>query len=111
MAADARLAAGLWVVALLRRLSQEAIPVYVLAHGDDTAGDVQVKSVTPWQTALWSRQWDLASDSRVWNALTVATEAEADAILARARVRDPDLWLLEVEITPERLAALLKDMG
>ena len=44
--AEARLAAGIWVAAYLRRLGLAGIPAYVTRHGDDTAGSVMVKCAT-----------------------------------------------------------------
>lgn len=111
MATEPRLAAGFWVAALLRRLSQAAIPAYVTAHGDDTAGDVQVKAVAGRDVTVFTRQWDLASDRRGWVSEPLPSEAEADARMARARGRDPDLWLLEVEAQADTIAALLAEMG
>ena len=62
--AEARLAAGVWVAAYLRRLMLADIPAYVTRHGDDTAGAVMVKCATlDGRASLWTRQWDLTPTS------------------------------------------------
>lgn len=98
MATEARLATGIWVAALLRRLDGEAIPAYVTRHGDDTAGVVLVKAVGRDGTAtLFAREYDLESGARCWTRRLVAPEREVDAAVARESRFDPDLWVLEVE--------------
>lgn len=96
--AEARLAAGIWVAAYLRRLSLADIPAYVTRHGDDTAGAVMVKCATlDGQASLWAREWDLESDQRLWQCLSQSDEARIDAEIARHAARDPDLWVIEIE--------------
>ena len=94
----ARLASGIWVAAYLTRLRLADIPVYVTARGDDTAGAVVVKLATlDGQAQAFQRSFDLNSGRRVWVTLTAGAEPEVDALLLRQRVRDPDLWILEIE--------------
>lgn len=96
--AEARLAAGIWVAAYLRRLGLADIPAYVTRHGDDTAGSVMVKCATlDGRASLWVREWDLESDQRVWQQLSEAPERDIDARIARDAARDPDLWVIEIE--------------
>jgi hypothetical protein len=96
--AEALLAAGLWVAAYRARLGQAAIPAYVLARGDDTAGAVLVKCAhLDGRATLWQREWDMDSDTRPWVAAQTGAEAEIDAAIARQRSRDPDLWVIEIE--------------
>ncbi|SIS59733.1 DUF1491 family protein [Phaeovulum vinaykumarii] len=98
MATEPRLAAGLWVAAYLARLQAAAIPAYVTARGDDTAGAVMVKCARLDGTAqLHERQYDPFADTRAWVCIADAPEAEIDARIARSRARDPDLWVLEIE--------------
>lgn len=95
---EARLAAGIWVAAYLRRLSLADIPAYVTRHGDDTAGAVLVKCATlDGRASLWTRGWDLESDRRLWQQLNAADEPAIDAEIARNIARDPDLWVIEIE--------------
>lgn len=98
MAGPARLAAGLWVSAYLARLSAQAIPAYITARGDDTAGDIVVKCARLDGSAqAWQRRYDLARDGYCWQILHDGPEPEVDAALARALARDRDLWLIEME--------------
>ena len=39
----------------------------------------------------------MAPLKRVWVLLAEGPEVEVDAALTRARARDPDLWLIELE--------------
>ena len=95
---SARLTADLWVSAYLTRLRLADIPVFVTARGDATAGAVIVKSSTlDGKASAYQRSFDLLSGARAWVLLTEGPEAEVDALLARQRSRDPDLWLIEVE--------------
>ncbi len=94
----ARLAAGLWVQAYLARLRLAGIPVYIAAKGDPTAGAVAVKCATlDGRAAAFQRVLDPATGRRVWATLAEGAERDVDAALARARGRDPDLWVIELE--------------
>lgn len=93
-----RLTTGFWVAAYLTRLQAAAIPVFVARRGDATAGAVIVKVATlDGQARAFQRRFDLMADRRVWEVLAEGAEAEVDAVLARARARDPDLWIIEIE--------------
>lgn len=95
---SARLASGIWVSAYLVRLRQAEIAAYVTAKGDPVSGAVVVKVATPdGQARAFQRGFDLAQESRVWVVLAEGDEREVDAVLARARGRDPDLWVIELE--------------
>lgn len=94
----ARLSARFWVDAYLARLRLAAIPAFVVAHGDDTAGAVLVKINTlDGRARLWQRGFDLTTGARRWAVLAEGAEAEMDAAIARQRGFDPDLWVIEVE--------------
>lgn len=94
----ARLASGLWVQAYLARLGAANLPAYVLARGDETAGAVAVKSARLDGTArVFERSLDLMTGARTWIISAEGAEPDVDAYLARARSRDPDLWVIEVE--------------
>lgn len=95
---NARLAAHVWVGAYLTRLRLAAIPVYVAAKGDPTAGAVAVKLATlDGRAQLWRRMFDPMAEARAWVRMAEGPESEIDAALARERGRDPDLWVIEVE--------------
>lgn len=93
-----RLASGIWVAAYLARLRVAAIPVYVTARGDDAAGAVLVKLATlDGRARVYQRIADPDRGGRSWDVLAEGDEASVDAVIARARARDRDLWVIEVE--------------
>lgn len=93
-----QLTAELWVQAYIRRLQLAGIPVYVAARGDATAGAVVVKLATlDGQATAWERRFDLTSGMRRWEELAKGPEREVDELLTRARSRDRDLWIVEIE--------------
>lgn len=93
-----RLTADFWVRAYLTRLGLADIPAYVVARGDPTAGAVVVKLATlDGQARAFQRSVDIMTGERVWVVLAEGVEAEVDAVLARQRRRDPDLWIVEIE--------------
>ena len=93
-----RLASGLWVAAYLNRLRLAEIACYVTARGDAQAGAVVVKVATlDGKARAYQRSFDLAADARVWVVLADGAEAEVDALLARQKMRDRDLWIIELE--------------
>ncbi len=93
-----RLTAGVWVGAYLARLRLAAIPAFVTARGDATAGAVLVKLNTLDGAAVChQRSVDLMTGGRVWIVLAEGPEAEVDAAIERQKRFDPDLWVIEVE--------------
>lgn len=94
---EARLTTGFWVSAYLTRLRLANIPAYV-TRGDEQAGAVVVKVATlDGRAQAFRRQYDLARDAQIWVPLVEGPEAEVDAVLARERARDRDLWVIELE--------------
>lgn len=105
-----RLTTRFWVDAYLARLRFMDIPAYVVAHGDDTAGAVLVKSATlDGQATLFQRSYDLLEDTRVWDVLAQGAEPDVDASIAKQRGFDRDIWVIEVEDRAGR--TLLGDPG
>ena len=93
-----RLTAEIWVAAYLARLRQIAVPAFVVARGDATAGAVLVKLNTlDGRACCYQRSFDLMSGDRRWVVLTEGDEREVDAAIGRQRGFDPDLWVIEVE--------------
>lgn len=93
-----RLTADFWVRAYLARLRLAGIPAYVTAKGDATAGAVLVKLATLDGAAkAFQRSFDLVSGDRVWMVLAEGDEAAVDAVIARQRGHDRDLWVIEIE--------------
>jgi hypothetical protein len=108
--AKMRLVAEFWVAAYLTRLRLADIPAYVTARGDATAGAVAVKVATlDGRARAHERRSDILSGDRRWFLLAEGPEAEVDAVLTRARARDPDLWVIEVEDRAGR--SLLEEDG
>jgi len=92
-----RLTAEFWVSSYINRLRLEAIPAFVTARGDATAGAVIVKLNTlDGRAQAFQRSFD-GQGARVWVVLAEGDEAAVDAALARQRGFDPDLWVIEVE--------------
>ena len=97
---DDRLPTELWLKAHMRRLSLEGIPVAVLHRGEAMGGTVLLKLnqldlgcrvLTQARGPDGALGWLAAFENRF------VAEAEADAYVARAVKRDPDLWALEIE--------------
>ena len=106
----ARLVADFWVAAYLARLSMGNIPAYVTARGDATSGTIMVKSATlDGQARAFQRSADPITGARIWMVMAQGPEPEVDAALMRARARDPDLWIIEVEDRAGR--TLLEEPG
>jgi len=104
-----RLTARFWVDAYLARLRFQAIPAFVTAHGDDTAGVVWVKLNTlDGQARLFARRYDFMSDTTRWEEVLCDAETVVEARLASEKRSDPDLWVIEVEDRAGR--HLLEDM-
>lgn len=107
---SARLTADFWVAAYLARLRLADIPVYVTRRGDPTAGAVLVKCATLDGLAkAYQRSFDLMTGDRAWVVLAEGNEGAVDAVIDRARSRDPDLWVIEVEDRAGR--TLLDEVG
>ena len=99
---DARLPTGLWVSALVRRAQIEGASAFVLQKGDDQRGDVLVKVARLDGTArAYVPGFDLDTGARIFTDHTLRgvhnSESEIDAYIRRARERDSDLWVIEIE--------------
>ncbi len=97
---EARVRTDLWVRAHLRRCSAEAVPAVVARRGDAGAGAVLVKVnclekgcrvLTQARDHEGRPCWLAAMEGRL------VPESQADAYIARAVLRDSDLWVLEIE--------------
>ena len=93
-----RLTSEIWIAAYLMRLSQAAIPAFIVRKGDATAGAVLVKLNTlDGSATCYQRSFDLVSGERQWVVLAEGPEAEVDQKVERQREFDPDIWVIEVE--------------
>jgi hypothetical protein len=84
----------------LRRCNAQGLPVAVLRRGDPVGGMVLLKINRLEQgCALLTQTRDLAGRLAWLQALSggLVSETEADAYIARAVTRDPDLWVIEIE--------------
>jgi hypothetical protein len=96
-----RLAAGMLVAALVRRIEQEGGSAMVLARGDATAGALLVQLADRGvEGALVERRLGLAGYE--WAETGPTDSAERPAYLERRRRTDPDLWLVELDHTRAR---------
>jgi hypothetical protein len=91
----ARLASGVKVAALLRRVSAAGGFGTVIARGDATAGSIAIIARDRGDSVLLEPA--LAADGRyAWRE--VAAADAIDSWIERARRRDPDLWIIELDI-------------
>ncbi|MFA9230079.1 MAG: DUF1491 family protein [Microgenomates group bacterium] len=105
-----RLASEIWVAAYLTRLRLANIPAYVITRGDATSGVVLVKLATlDGQARVFEPRFDFSENRRVWAILIAGAEPDVDAALTRARTRDSDLWVIEIEDRAGR--SLLEEDG
>ena len=100
----ARLATGLVVAALIRRVQGVGGNGAVLAHGDETAGAIMLAIAQRGQTMrLLTRRLD-AAGAYVWDDIALppaggeSGSREIGDLIDRARRRDPDLWVVELDI-------------
>ena len=97
---EARLKAGLWVAAQLRRCDHECISAVVARKGDADAGAVLLKLNRLDGTCVVLGRVYTDEGARAWMRVTgeePVPESDADAYLARQTDFDPDLWILEID--------------
>lgn len=112
-----RLKSHIWVSAYLRRLNSTFISAALVRRGDSDAGAIYIKVArldgscqvyAPLSAHLAGGipgDALLLDEGRAWQPVYCpdATESEADAYLARQAGRDPDIWILEVEMPEGKL--------
>ncbi|MEE2920834.1 MAG: DUF1491 family protein [Pseudomonadota bacterium] len=96
-----RLPTKVWVDALVRRAQVAGAAAFVLQSGDEERGDVLVKVARLDGTAaVYTPTMNLDGD-RIFLDLIVQgigpDEAGVDAYVRKARDRDRDLWVIEIE--------------
>lgn len=102
----ARLTAGLRARALIRLVESRGGFGAVLHRGDETAGDLMVRINAPLSADAGAPPVEILAPASTpdgaaaWMRLGrpgFADSAAADAAIARALTRDPDVWVLELE--------------
>lgn len=104
-----RLTSAMLVSALVRRVGNEGGNAVIAAKGDATAGSILLICLDKGERTAF-RERLLGTDGRYsWAAVGPVLDAEfaeVDAWLARRQSRDPDLWIVELDIpNAERFAA------
>jgi hypothetical protein len=97
---DDRLPTDLWVRTHLKRMALDAVAAYVVRRGDPRGGLVILKlNQLERGCRVLSQSRDLEGRLAWLGAKggEFLAEAEADAYIARAVARDPDLWVVEIE--------------
>ncbi len=96
-----RLRTRLWVEALVRRAELAGSAGFIVQHGDDERGDVLVKVASlDGKAAVYLPSMDMQGERVFLNLAAQGVgpdEREVDAYVARARKRDSDLWVVEIE--------------
>lgn len=97
---DERLPTGVWVMAHVRRSNGAGVPAMVVRRGDEGRGAVLLKlNHLGGGCRLLAQARDIEGVLG-WMAVqkgALMPEPEADAYIARAVDRDPDLWVIEIE--------------
>lgn len=89
----ARLKTGLWVRAVMRRISSDGTSAMVLKKGDEDAGAVLI--------VLRDRDDNVAllrENGSDWIRADVEGATGLEDYLERQRRYDPDLWVIELEV-------------
>jgi hypothetical protein len=97
---NTRLATSLWVGAGIRAASAKGIPALLRRRGEPEAGTVVLKlNLLEAGCRVFTQSRDGAGELAWLPALKGATvpDADAEAYVARAIARDPDIWVVEVE--------------
>ncbi|MBP6014363.1 MAG: DUF1491 family protein [Alphaproteobacteria bacterium] len=97
---EPRLKTSIWAAALIRRAEVNGASAFVARKGDAESGAVIVKVALLNGTArVWSSAYGRDGERR-WVRATgaeVVPDADAESYVARARARDEDLWVIEIE--------------
>ena len=97
---EPRLKTWIWVSALIRRAELGGAAAFVAHKGEPDSGAVLVKiSLLDGQARVWSSAYG-GDGHRRWVKATgpaLVPDVDAEAYVARARSRDSDLWVVEIE--------------
>ena len=96
-----RLPSWLWVDALVRRVQVAGASCFIVQKGDRERGDVIIKVADLAGGARVNVPRTSMEGERIFSDIRLQgvgeSEAEADAYVRRARERDSDLWVIEIE--------------
>lgn len=97
---EPRLKTYIWVAALIRRAEANGAAAFVAKKGEKDSGAVLVKvSLLDGRARVWSSSYG-ADGARRWIKASgddLVADADAEALVAKARARDGDLWIVEIE--------------
>jgi hypothetical protein len=112
---EPRLATDIRVAALRRLAEAEGGFVTILRKGDPVAGAMLVIGLVKGRDPEVYDRFPSADGGYNWQALTkqdIVTEEQISAIWNKRRLRDPDLWVIELDVaSTERLNGLLTAIG
>lgn len=98
---EERLPTHLWVDALMRRAQVEGASAFVLQRGEASRGDVLIKVADLGGSARAYVPRTSMEGDRIFTDLAAQgvgpDESDVDAYLERAKTRDRDLWIIEIE--------------
>lgn len=97
---DPRLPVHLWIDAQLRPLNDLGVFYYIHKRGEKNSGIILLKiNRLDGFCKLLIQQRDFEGKLGWMNALQVeiVEESKADAYIQRSSLRDPDLWVIEIE--------------
>ena len=97
---EPRLKTLIWVQALMRRADINGASAFVARKGEIDSGAVVVKvSLLNGTAIVWSSSYGSEGERRWIKATGQAPipDTEAESYIERARARDADLWVIEIE--------------
>jgi hypothetical protein len=102
-----RLASGVRVAALLRQVQGRGGFGTVLARGDETAGSIAIVARDRGETRLLE---PVLAMNGGYDWREVAAGDAIDGSIERSRRRDPDLWVIELDI-PDAARFIAESFG
>ncbi|MBL0925088.1 MAG: DUF1491 family protein [Sphingomonadaceae bacterium] len=112
---EPRLASQIRVAALRRLAEAEGDFVTILRKGDDVAGAMLVIGLVKGRNPVVYDRFPSAGGSWSWEPLTsqdIENEGEIWKYWQKRRAKDPDLWVIELDVaSTERLNGLLAAIG
>jgi hypothetical protein len=108
---EPRIATHMLVTSLIRQMAEQGDFATVLHKGDPVAGALLLITREKGQNPRVFEQFPTLDGSRKWEAIAtqnIENEEQLSEYLARRLSRDPDLWILELDVaSDERLNGLL----